>query len=226
MLVSCIAAALALPALAHDTWFVRDAGGLQLVTGNRFPLADLRVPPDSVVRSACAVGTCWAELPAYDIELAPDKIPIYLREIQAGDAERATWSRWHADGLAWHERYRKFARIEWDVPAATDEARSRSRVPVGEGLELVVLGGAPVTTGRTIEFQLLRDGAPVADFPIELVSERQRFGVWRRTDAKGVLQHTLPFPGQWLLRGTLLEPSREVAGRWDSRFVTLVVQAR
>lgn len=219
-----LATLLALPAFAHDTWFVREAGALQLVTGNRFPIADLRVP--QVARSACNTGTCWAELPDYDIELDPSRIELYLREIHADAATRATWARWQADGLPWRERYRKFARIDWDVASASIEQRARARAPVGDGFELAVLGGERIAAGREVAFQLLRDGQPVADFPLELVSERQRFGAWRRTDAQGIVRVALPFGGQWLLRGTQLAPSKDEPGRWDSRFVTLVVEVR
>jgi hypothetical protein len=64
------------------------------------------------------------------------------------------------------------------------------------------------------------------DFPVELVSERNAVGVWRHTDASGMLRHELPFGGRWLLRGTELRLSPERADTWESRFVTLAVQAQ
>ncbi len=59
-----------------------------------------------------------------------------------------------------------------------------------------------------------------------MISERSPVGIWRQTDDKGVLQHTLPFGGQWLLRGTELRLSTERPDTWESRFVTLALQIR
>ena len=65
-----------------------------------------------VVRSATAVDlraglTCWAQLVAFEVEVPPDKVEVYLREIQAGPALRATWAAMKARGLPWRERYTK-----------------------------------------------------------------------------------------------------------------------
>jgi hypothetical protein len=64
----------------------------------------------------------------------------------------------------------------------------------------------------------------VPGFSVQLVSERSRLGVWARTDAQGHVSHVLPFAGRWAMRGTLLEPEGD--DRWQSRFVTLVFDAR
>jgi hypothetical protein len=88
------------------------------------------------------------------------------------------------------------------------------------------LGDAPIAVGQLLEFQVLRDGRPLAGFAVELVSERSALGVWRETDGQGLLRHRLPFGGRWLLRGTDLRLSTERPGSWDSRFVTLAIEAR
>jgi len=75
--------------------------------------------------------------------------------------------------------------------------------------------------GDSAGFQLLRDGAPLADFAVELRHERAPVGVWLRSDAQGRVQTRLPLAGRWVLRGTDLRPSSERPGTWDSRFVTL-----
>jgi uncharacterized GH25 family protein len=95
---------------------------------------------------------------------------------------------------------------------------------VGLGLEIVVLGDQAIGVGRPLTFQVLRDGAPLPGLAIELVSERSPIGIWRVTDDGGQLTHSLPFGGRWLLRGTELIASAP-AGTWQSRFVTLAIEA-
>lgn len=170
---------------------------------------------------------CWAELRAANIELAPRLVQVYLAEIRAPSTTRAAWAELRQRGLPWRESYRKFARIELAADSrVTADRLGAARRPIGMALEIVVLGREPVAVGEPISFQVLRDGRPLAGFPVELVSERNPLGVWRETDAQGVLRHRLPFSGRWLLRGTDLRPSATSPDRWESRFVTLALEAR
>jgi hypothetical protein len=170
---------------------------------------------------------CWAELHAADIELEPRLVQVYLAEIRAPAVIRNAWARLQERGLPWRERYRKFARIELaSASALPPERRAAARQPVGMALEIVVLGSEPVAVGEPVAFQVLRDGRPLAGFPVELVSERNALGVWRETDAQGMLRHRLPFGGRWLLRGTDLRASATHPDRWESRFVTLALEPR
>ena len=249
----CIAA---LQAHAHDSWLSpsrHDAPAGQLVlelgTGTRFPVQEFSQSPGSVVQAGCIDATgqaralrplaaqaqwldlaadlpsgpalaCWAELGEAEIEIEPPKVAVYLDEIRTSAANRAAWAALQQRQLPWRERYRKFARME--LPAATAAARK----PLGLPLEIVVLGDRAVAVGQPLQFQVLRDGKPLADFPVELVSERSAIGVWRRSDAEGVITHSLPFAGRWLLRGTDLRLSQQRPDSWESRFVTLVVEPR
>lgn len=226
---------------------------LELATGNRFPIQEVAPTPANVARSGCSDGgstvplaarrqgeraldmqaataggrsplACWVELGALDIELQPQLVQVYLDEIRAPASVRTAWARMQARGVPWHERYRKFARIELAGVAADAAGRAAARRPVGLDLEIVLLGGAPVRLGGPLAFQVLRDGQPLAGFPVELVSDRSPVGIWRTTDAQGRLEHRLPFAGQWLLRGTDLRLSTTRRDAWESRFVTLVVE--
>jgi hypothetical protein len=177
--------------------------------------------------AAQAPLSCWAELRAAGIELGPRLVQVYLAEIRAPAATRAAWARVQQRGLPWRESYRKFARIELASDGgAAQERIAAARQPVGMALEIVVLGAQPIATGQPLAFQVLRDGQPLAGFPVELVSERSALGVWRETDAQGVLRHRLPFGGRWLLRGTDLRPSGARPDTWEGRFVTLAIEAR
>jgi hypothetical protein len=83
-----------------------------------------------------------------------------------------------------------------------------------------------IAVGRPIAFQVLRDGKPLPGLAVELVSERNPLGIWREADARGQLRHTLPFGGRWLLRATELRPAARDPESWESRFVTLAIDAR
>ncbi len=227
---------------------------LELSTGNRFPVQEFSQTIASVARSQC-VGSngaamklraqkeqpqwldlaadagassplsCWVELHTAEVELEPELVKVYFAEIRPGAAQREAWASMQARKVPWRESYRKFARIEL-ISGATAAQLQAARKPAGLDLEIVVQGDQPIVTGRPVSFQVLRDGKPLAQFPIELVSERSPIGIWRQTDAQGLVQHTLPFGGRWLLRGTDLRLSTQHTDRWESRFVTLAMETR
>ena len=255
----CLAAA---QGRSHDSWLSpsraaapRGQVGLELATGNRYPLQEFSQTPEGVTQSACTEGgvtvplrparaqpqwldlvapapqrfqlvSCWVELGAVEIVIEPRLVQVYFGEIRASAANRKAWAAMQARGLPWRETYRKFARIE--LAAAGDGPPmgvAASRRPVGLDLEIVVLGEQAIAVGQPLEFQVLRDGLPLAGFPVELVSEHSPLGIWRETDSAGKLRHRLPFAGRWLLRGTDLRVSARDPDRWESRFVTLAIEA-
>jgi hypothetical protein len=170
---------------------------------------------------------CWLELRPASIELAAPIVQVYFNEIHAAPAARQAWSDMQARKVPWRESYRKFARIELAQSSpVSKEQLAQARRPVGLALEIVVLGDDTIAPAVPLAFQVLRDGAPLAGFEVELVSERSPLGIWRRTDANGIVRHQLPFGGRWLLRGTDLRLSVAQADSWDSRFVTLAIDAR
>jgi Domain of unknown function (DUF4198) len=236
-------------ARAHDTWFAPQAdarGGapvLALGTGNQYPVQEVPVGSEYLVRSGCRQGdkpvelkplrlrdtallmrapaapgqSCWAQLQQFDIELPPDKIRIYLRDINATPAVRAAWADIAARGLPWKERYTKNARIEL--------GRIGTTAPSGMGLDVLIdaHNRAP-RVGDMLGFRVLRDGAPLAEQPVELRSARVRVGIWSRTDADGRVQFRVPLPGRWVLRGTELRLSDTEPDTWESRFFTLAFE--
>ena len=238
----------AAPALAHDTWFEARAGKpgelvMALGTGNRFPLQEYaigvehlqhigcrqgadRVPlavlansPTALLLRATPTGpeplSCWAQLKPMTIELPPDKIGIYLDEINPPAAVREAWSRMQSRGLVWKERYTKHARIGFAGGAPG----------VAMGMDVRVESGPqPPHAGDPLVFQVLRDGAPLADFAVELCSDQDPRGQWLKTDAQGQVRIEAPQPGRWILRGTDLRLSTTRLGTWESRFVTLAFE--
>lgn len=245
-LVPLAAALLALPALAHDTWFERreapgGAARLALGTGTMYPAQESGIDPAYIVESGCraariatalkplasepaallaqaspAASTCWAQLAPFEITLAPDKIELYLREVRASAEQRAAWAAMHSRGLPWRERYTKHARIEL--------SGIPSPLPAPLGMDLVIDSGA-VHAGDTLVARVLREGRPLAGQAVELRSEASPIGIWRRSDAEGRISVPVPAAGAWLLRAIDLRLSAERPDTWDSRFVTLAFEA-
>lgn len=201
--------------------------------GRRARLQPVRVDPKWLLlsyrpaRRGGPAQACWLELKPTEVQVEPDLIPVYLDEIRASRALRDTWAQMKAQGLPWIETFRKSARTELaEARPLEPAARARLRQPVGHGLEIIVLGTDPVTVGQDIRFQVLRDGQPLAGFQVEFVSDQSPLGVWRETDERGEVALRLPFAGRWLLRGTDLRLNERDPKRWQSRFVTLLLEAR
>lgn len=225
-------------ASAHDTWFDSQpatAAGwrLALGTGNAFPVHEISIGANYVVRQGCAgpqgalpltalsntdtallfqapaeAANCWAQLDAFEVTLAPSLIHLYLREVNPPPEIRAAWAAMQSRGKPWVERYTKYARA---VRAGATAAQ-----PSGMAMDALLESTAPQHA-----FRILRDGQPLADFAVEFRHERARIGVWQRTDAQGRVSFTPTLAGQWLLRGIDLRVSTTRADTWDSRFVTL-----
>lgn len=241
----------ALAAQAHDTWFQPLAAAqaaprieLALGTGNRYPVHETGVGAEFLERQGCQgregqaaerpmqpvrytdhalvlqvpaqAARCWAQLVPLDIELAPDKVATYLHEVRASTALRATWRAMQAGGLPWKERYTKHARID----LAVDAASAGQPVPVPMAMDIL---RQPRAGGGWV-FQVLHGGAPLAQQPIELVSDAGTRGIWRLTDAQGRIELPALPAGRWLLRGTWLRVSDDDPTRWDSGFVTLAFE--
>lgn len=221
---------------------------LMLGTGNQFPLHESGVGFEYLLRSGCRHGaqgrptplqhvgdaptalwlrvparadqalSCWAQLSPFEVQLAPDKIPIYLKDIQASPAVRQQWAEMNARGLPWRERYTKHARIELAPDAGAAQ-------PVDMAMDVLLESPQrPLQQGQTLQFRVLRDGQPLPDFAVELRNERSPLGLWRKTDAQGRASVVAPLPGRWVLRGVDLRLSESEPDLWVSRFVTLAFE--
>lgn len=241
-------------AQAHDTWFEPRAAGaggesaLALSTGNRFPVAEVGVDIQYFVRHGCRAGdgasrplelvdytdrqsllrvrgvtppmSCFVQIAPFEIDLPADKIEVYFAEIRPSAAALSAWAALKARGLPFLERYIKSARIDVGAVAAPT-------VPAGTAMDVLRLAPSGLlAVGSEAQFQVLRDGRPLPDFPVELVNERSPVGLWQRTDADGRVRIKLPLPGRWMLRGTDLRLSASDATRWDSRFITYAFEVQ
>lgn len=220
-----------------------------LGTGNMFPLQEFPISASLVAHHGCRQGdapipfaavtnsstalllraiptsrepaTCWAQLTPSEIELPLDKVEVYLAEINASPEVRATWLAMQTRNLPWIERYTKHARIEFAGEAQVDGSVLPAR-PVDMGMDMLIESGLqPIRAGDSLVIQVLRDGAPLANFAVELRSDRGDNGIWRTTDLQGRIRVDVTHPGRWVLRGTDLRLSPTEIDTWESGFVTL-----
>lgn len=220
-----------------------------LGTGNRFPVQEYPISAEQVKQHGCRQSsgsvpfaavtnsstalllcaspasrdpvTCWAQLISFDIELPKDKIETYLAEIHASQAVREAWLAIKARGLPWKERYTKHARIEFAGDTQTDPSVQQAP-PIEIGMDVILESGLqPIRAGDPLVFQVRRDGTPLADFEVELLSDRHDVSIWRKTDPHGRIRVEVPLSGRWVLRGTDLRLSQTHPDTWESRFVTL-----
>jgi len=228
-------------ARAHDTWFERlDANDaaprLALGTGSRFPVQESGIDARYIVASGCraarlatslqataqadsalqlratpGAATCWLQTTPFEITLAPDKIALYLREVNPDAGLRAAWADMQRRGLPWRERYVKNARIELGTPSA---------LPAPLGLDLVIEHAGRLVPGQDFAVRVLRDGQPLPGLAVELRSDASPLGIWRRSDVQGRLTMPAPAAGRWLLRAVDLRLSTTTPDSWDSRFAT------
>jgi hypothetical protein len=230
---------LAASAQAHDTWFEELPGTNQLAlgTGTLYPqresgidamylrqqgcstpagISALKVQRNTddalIVAAPPGAASCWAQLTPFEIDLPADKIGIYLKDVRPPQAIVDAWAAMQARGLPWHERYVKHSRIELTTPVA---AR-----PSTMDFDMLLTSPGP-QVGQPLQIQVLRDGAPLADFAVELRSDRTRAGFCRRTDSDGRFSFQPPLPGRWIARAVDLRLSTEKPDTFDSRFITL-----
>ena len=172
-----------------------------------------------LLRGPAAANSCWAQLQAFELELPADKVALYLDELNASPALRATWAQMHSRGLPWRERYTKSARIEVNALAGADAANQTSPAPLAMDALLQ-------QQGEQLVFTVLRDGKPLPDQAMELraAGPSSPPGAWHRTDTQGRLRLPLPPAGRWLLRGIDLHLAGAAADRWESHFLTLAFE--
>ena len=234
-------------ASAHDTWFERldndgPAPRLALGTGNQFPAQESGIDATYIVASGCRAArlvtslqapqptehalqlratpgatTCWLQTTPFTVTLEPDKIALYLREVNPNDAQRAQWAEIQRRGLPWREHYVKHARIE-----LADTGPSAAPAPLG--LDLAIEHEGPIEPGQSFAVRVRRDGQPLAGQAVELRSEDSPLGIWRRSDEQGRLTMPAPAAGRWLLRAIELRLSTREPDTWDSRFATTAFQ--
>jgi uncharacterized GH25 family protein len=169
--------------------------------------------------SAAGTATVFVESKPRSLELTPAQVREYLEEIGAWDS---IGRRWESGGRGrWRESYTKHAKTYVRVGEADDNSWDR---PVGMALELVAESDpARLNVGGELAVRLLKDGRPLAEFPVGLLAAGSKSGSFSKTDSEGRARVRFDRQGWWLVRATVLEPSSKPDLEWESRFATLTI---
>ncbi len=199
-------------------------GGAELSLGAALVTAHtLRV---AAVLPRPGVAVVGVELKPRDLELEPDKIETYFREIHAGDDLREQWAAVR-EPKKWRERYVKNAKsfVRVGEPGAGDRGWAE---PLALALEIIPeRDPTTLKEGDALPVRVLRAGKPLAGFVLAYVSAGETREHVAVTDAAGRATATLDVRGVWLVHGTDLrrvadDPNRE----WESDFTTMVVEVK
>ncbi len=171
------------------------------------------------------VATLWISLKPRTLDLTPALVQEYLDEIGAADSIRAIYPK-GGKNPRWREEYRKEAKAFVFVGSAG--ADTSWKVPAGASFEIApVSDPGKIAAGQPALFRVLRDGLPLANFPIGSVGAGKSKPRLDRTDANGIVRIVAPAAGRWMLRGTdLRRPPKGVDADWQSVFVTLSLNVR
>lgn len=221
-----------------------------LTSGMTFPALETAIKPERVAQAQCrlngqmldlaadssapkslmfsarlateGVAVCWVELKPRALELTPKQVAEYFAEINASRAVRRAWAE-AAQPRRWRESYTKHAKTFVRVGAPTDD-RSWGE-PVGMAFEIVPeRDPTTLRAGDELPVRVLKDGAPLPDFPLGLVHAGGGHGVFQQTDAQGRVTFKLAQAGRWLLYGTELRPAAKPELEWESDFTTLTIE--
>ncbi|MBC7369542.1 MAG: DUF4198 domain-containing protein [Undibacterium sp.] len=122
--------------------------------------------------SRSGVAVVGVDLKPRILELSPDKIELYFREIHAGEALRMTWAA-IPEPRRWRERYSRhtktLARVGESLAEKTDWGQ-----PLGEALEIIPEEN-PTTlkAGEVLSVRVLRAGVPMPGFALGFVAVRE-----------------------------------------------------
>ena len=222
---------------------------LDLTSGMAFPVLETSIKSERIARAKCrlsshtfdlkdftsgpkslrlrarmdepGIATLWVELKPRTLELTPDKVREYLDEIDAPKSIREQWAN-SPGPRRWREAYTKHSKTFIRVgDPASDKSWAE---PVGMGLEIVPdQDPTSLRTGDAVSFVVLKNGAPLPDFSLDLVREGASKGTARKTDREGRAQFAMGKAGRWLMRGTELRKSTQPGVEWESDFTTLTL---
>jgi hypothetical protein len=210
------------PERVARTWARLDGGDARLgaaVVAEQ----SLRFP---VTLTRPGVAVLGVELKPRSLELAPDKIEAYFREIHASDDLREAWAA-VPEPRRWRENYVKQAKafVRVGEPAAGEHAWAE---PLGMGLEIVPeRDPTTLKEGDALPVRVWRKGVPFAGFVLGYVSAGETREHVAITDVEGRATATLDVRGTWLVHGTDLRRAVGATDReWESDFTTMVVELR
>lgn len=181
--------------------------------------ADRALQLATVLKDA-GLATAWIETHPRSLTLTAEQVAHYLEEVGAADTIGEQWKR--SGQGAWRETYVKLAKTIVRVGSAGD---STWKEPLGLALEIVPESDPTrLNTGGAFSIRLLWQGQPQPGLAVGAAAAAPAKPTLVRTDGQGRASFTLDRPGPWLLRATLIQPSKARPGEWDSVFTTLTLQ--
>ena len=222
---------------------------LDLTSGMAFPLLETAIKPERIAHAKCrlsthafdlgdfspgpkslrikarldepGIATIWVDLKPRTLELTPEKVREYLDEIDAPKSIRRQWAN-SPRPRRWREVYTKHTKTFVRIG---DSRSDRSWTePVGMALEIVPdQDPTSLRAGDKFSMRVLKAGAPLPDFSLDLLREGASRGTASKTDGEGRAQFVMGKAGRWLLRGTELRKSTQPGVEWESDFTTLTL---
>jgi hypothetical protein len=153
------------------------------------------------------------------IQIEPEGVDGYLREVQAPEFILQAWQRQRSMDQPWVERYTKDAKTY--LRRGRTSAGWPALARLGQGLELVPLQDPTrLTPGCRFGLLLLMHGKAVPDVALRLHAGSGTEAVVR-TDGAGCASFDLLATGTHLVATTVLQPPLAEHAPWTSRFATL-----
>jgi hypothetical protein len=168
------------------------------------------------------VATFWVELKPKALQLTTAQVREYLDEIDAPKAITQEWANaWKP--RRWREVYTKHSKTF--VRIGEPQSDRSWAEPVGMRLEIVPeKDPTALRVGDEFPVRVLKDGAPMAAFPLGIVFEGSAKGRIEKTDADGLVTFRVDRKGRCLLRGTDLRRSTQTGVDWESDFTTMTIR--
>ncbi len=167
--------------------------------------------------ASSGIATVAVELKPKEIELSDALVEEYFEEIDASQEIRNAWGKLKGK-KPWKELYSKHAKTFIAVGDVGNETSWKS--PAGLKLELVPQSNPFGLSGDTeFEVMLLRDGKPLANFPVGLIMESQTERVFAKTNDRGMARFKLSKAGKALL--CTVDLRLKTDNTWESDFSTL-----
>jgi len=218
---------MAFPALETGSKRERVEAAFCRLAGRTFDIADISAEPKSLVFKTelqeTGVATFWVKLPPKSIELKPEQVQEYLEEINAPAELRKRWAE-TKEPKHWRELYSKHTKTFVRVGEPPRADRSWSE-PVGTALEIIPeKDPTALRAGDDLPVQVLKSGAPFADFALNALAADESKGETRRTDTAGRVTFRLSKAGRWLFRGTDVRNSSRPEADYESDFTTLTLE--
>ena len=178
----------------------------------RFPVTFLRP----------GVAVFGVELQSRLVEVEPENVESYLREVHAGDDLREAWEA-IAPPRRWRERNVKYAKSFVRVGEPAEGDRSWN-TPLRFALEIVPeVDPTNLQVGSEFAVRVLRDGEPAIGLVLSYVSDGETHEHVVVTDRDGRARAKLDLRGPWLVRGSEFRRSKYPDRIWDSESTTMAV---